>query len=218
MQIINLSESHSIIQHCMVQLRDVIHQGDRMRFRENIKRISTCMAYEISTQLEYTKTKVKTPLAETMGYKLSEPPVIALVLRAGLAMHQGFLELFDEADHCFISAYREEGSRENIKVHVDYLASPDLNGRTVILIDPMLATGSSLVLGYEALLKRGTPKAIFIASIVAAPEGIAMIQEKIPFKFFYTASIDEGLNEKAYIVPGLGDAGDLAYGEKISDT
>lgn len=216
MQIVNLSENHSIIHHCMVQLRDVNLQGDRMRFRKNIERISTCMAYEISKHLEYTETQVTTPLAQTTGHQLSEPPVIALVLRAGLAMHKAFLELFDEADHCFISAYREEGSRENIKVHVDYLASPDLNGRTVILIDPMLATGSSLVLGYEALLKRGTPKTIFIASIVAAPEGVETIQKKIPFKGFYTASIDKGLNEKAYIVPGLGDAGDLAYGEKIN--
>ena len=217
MEIKNFSESQSLVNQYLLELRDVSQQGDRMRFRENIKRISYCMAYEISKQLEYSNQSVTSPMAKTKGEVLNEQPVIALVLRAGLAMHNGFLEMFDKADHCFISAYREEGSRENIKVHVDYLASPDLNGRTVILIDPMLATGSSLVLGYQALLKKGTPKTIFVASIVAAPEGVEFIKNNIPIHTFFTASIDQGLNDQAYIIPGLGDAGDLAYGEKKSD-
>jgi len=217
MKIVNLSETQSLVNHYLVQLRDIDQQKDRLRFRENIKRISYCIAYEISKQLDYSKQTITSPMAEANGEVLTEQPVIALVLRAGLAMHHGFLDMFDQADHCFISAYRDEGSRENIKVHVDYLASPDLTDRTVILIDPMLATGSSLVLGYHALLKKGNPKTIYVASIVAAPEGVEMIKENIPIKAFYTASIDKCLNNQAYIVPGLGDAGDLAYGEKTSN-
>ena len=216
MKIVNLSESQSLVNHYLVQLRDINLQTDRMRFRENIKRISYCIAYEISKQLDYSKQTITSPMAEANGEVLTEQPVIALVLRSGLAMHHGFLDMFDQADHCFISAYRDEGSRENIKVHVDYLASPDLTDRTVILIDPMLATGSSLVLGYQALLKKGAPKTIYVASIVAAPEGVVMIKNNIPIDTFFTASIDIGLNDQAYIVPGLGDAGDLAYGEKLS--
>lgn len=216
MKIVNLSETQSLVNHYLVQLRDIDQQKDRLRFRENIKRISYCIAYEISKQLEYSRQTITSPMAEANGEVLTEQPVIALVLRAGLAMHHGFLDMFDQADHCFISAYRDEGSRENIKVHVDYLASPDLTDRTVILIDPMLATGSSLVLGYQALLKKGAPKTIYVASIVAAPEGVVMIKNNIPIDTFFTASIDIGLNDQAYIVPGLGDAGDLAYGEKLS--
>ena len=216
MKIKNLSQSQSLVNHYLVQLRDINQQKDRMRFRENIKRISYCIAYELSKQLAYSEEDVTSPLAQTKGDVLSEQPVIALVLRAGLAMHNGFLDMFDMADHCFISAYREEGSKENIKVHVDYLASTDLTDRTVILIDPMLATGSSLVLGYQALLKKGTPKTIYVASIVAAPEGVEVIKENIPIDTFFTASIDKELNDQAYIVPGLGDAGDLAYGHKLS--
>ena len=216
MKIVNLSETQSLVNHYLVQLRDIDQQKDRLRFRENIKRISYCIAYEISKQLDYSKQTITSPMAEANGEVLTEQPVIALVLRAGLAMHHGFLDMFDQADHCFISAYRDEGSRENIKVHVDYLASPDLTDRTVILIDPMLATGSSLVLGYQALLKKGAPKTIYVASIVAAPEGVVMIKNNIPIDTFFTASIDIGLNDQAYIVPGLGDAGDLAYGEKLS--
>lgn len=217
MQIVNFSEQTSIINHFLSELRNIKTQKDRNRFRGNIKRISHCMAYEVSQLLNYRTEEIETPLAKTTGHILTEPPVIALVLRAGLAMHQGFLDIFTESDHCFISAYREEGNIENMKVHVEYLASPKLEDRTVLLIDPMLATGSSLILGYEALLKKGTPKNIIVASIVAAPEGIKAIQQSIPLiSHFFTASIDQGLNEQAYIVPGLGDAGDLAYGTKSS--
>jgi uracil phosphoribosyltransferase len=217
MEVINFAQQQSLINHYLVQLRDVSQQKNRMRFRENIKRISYCMAHEISKNLDFQEKEVTTPLANAKGKVLSESPVLALVLRAGLAMHQGFVEAFDESDHCFISAYREEGDKHNIKVHVDYLASPDLSNRTVIMIDPMLATGTSMVLGYKALLRNGTPKKIYGAGIVAAPEGVEFIKEHIPeMEKFWTASIDEGLNDRAYIVPGLGDAGDLAYGEKIS--
>ena len=216
MHIVNFSETPSIISQYMAELRDVNMQKDSMRFRENIKRISVCMAYEISKTLTYKSTEVQTPLALSKAEILNEQPVIALVLRAGLAMHAGFLEVFDGADNCFISAYRDEGSAEEIKVHIEYLASPNLEGRTVILVDPMLATGSSLVGGYAALLKNGKPKNLHVACIVAAPEGIAELQNKMSeIDTLWIAAIDSHLNEHAYIVPGLGDAGDLAFGEKM---
>lgn len=200
----------------MAELRDVSIQKDRMRFRKNIKRISFCMAYEISKKLDYEHRKVQSPLARANAEVLHDVPVIALVLRAGLAMHQGFLEAFDGADHCFISAYRDEGNIETIRAHVEYLASPDLTGRTVLLIDPMLATGSSLTGGYAALLKRGEPAKLHVACLVAAPQGIDVLKKEMPkIDTLWIASIDEGLNENAYIVPGLGDAGDLAFGEKL---
>jgi len=216
MRIVNFSESSSIIGQYLAELRDVSIQKDRMRFRENIRRISVCMAYEISKTLTYKKTQVQTPLALSHAEILNEQPVIALVLRAGLAMHSGFLEVFDGAENCFISAYRDEGSVDEITAHIEYLASPNLEGRTVILVDPMLATGSSLVGGFAALLKNGKPKKLHVACIVAAPEGIAELQNKMPeIDTLWIAAIDSHLNEHAYIVPGLGDAGDLAYGEKV---
>ena len=200
----------------MAQLRDINVQQDRMRFRKNLERISFCMAYEISKQLHFKQIDVQSPLAKAKANVLAEKPVIAFVLRAGLAMHSGFLDAFDEADHCFISAYRDEGNVETIRAHVEYLASPDLTGRTVLLVDPMLATGSSMVGGYHGLLKRGEPKELHVACIVAAPQGIETLQRDMPkINTLWIASIDQGLNEHAYIVPGLGDAGDLAFGEKM---
>ena len=216
MKVFDFSENPSIINQYMAELRNVTIQKDSARFRENIKRISVCMAYEISKTLAYKSTQVQTPLALSNAEVLWEQPVIALVLRAGLAMHAGFLEVFDGADNCFISAYRDEGSAEEIKVHIEYLASPSLEGRTVILVDPMLATGSSLVGGYKALLKNGKPKKLHVACIVAAPQGIEVLKKEMPaIDTLWIAAIDEGLNEHAYIVPGLGDAGDLSYGEKL---
>jgi uracil phosphoribosyltransferase len=216
MNILNLSLKPSIITQYLAELRDVAVQQDRMRFRENIKRISFCMAYEISKTLDFKAKTVQSPLEKTTANVLAERPVIAFVLRAGLAMQSGFVAAFDDADHCFISAYRDEGSPEKIKAHIDYLASPSLAGRTVILVDPMLATGSSIVGGYAALLKNGKPKTLHVACIVAAPLGIAELRNKMPeINTLWLASIDDGLNQNAYIVPGLGDAGDLAFGEKI---
>jgi len=216
MNILNLSLKPSIITQYLAELRDVAVQQDRMRFRENIKRISFCMAYEISKMLDYKSITVQSPLEKSTANVLAERPVIAFVLRAGLAMQSGFVAAFDDADHCFISAYRDEGSPDKIKAHIDYLASPSLAGRTVILVDPMLATGSSIVSGYAALLKNGKPKTMHVACIVAAPAGIAELRSKMPeINTLWLASIDDGLNQNAYIVPGLGDAGDLAFGEKI---
>lgn len=215
MELHHLSNQSSLITHYMAQLRDVSVQSDRMRFRKNIKRISFCMAYEMSKYLKYRQIEVQTPLALAGAQVLAEKPVIAFVLRAGLAMQGGFVDAFDEADHCFISAYRDEGSAANMVAHIEYLASPDLTGRTVLLIDPMLATGSSLIGGYHALLKNGKPNKLHVACLVAAPQGIAALQREIPeISTLWIAAIDEDLNENAYIVPGLGDAGDLAFGGK----
>jgi uracil phosphoribosyltransferase len=216
MNIVNFSPSPSLITHYLAQLRNVEVQRERMRFRKNLERISFCMAYEISKQLQYDEVLVQSPLAKAQAHVLVEKPVIAFVLRAGLAMHRGFVDAFDEADHCFISAYREEGNPEIIRSHIDYIASPDLTDRTVLLVDPMLATGSSLVGGYAALRQKGEPRALHVACIVAAPQGIETIKRDIPqINTLWVASIDDDLDERAYIVPGLGDAGDLAFGEKI---
>ncbi len=200
----------------MAELRDVNVQKDRLRFRENIKRISFCMAYEISKTLDFVTAEVQSPLEKTNGNLLKQQPVIALVLRAGLAMHSGFLAAFDGADNCFISAYRDEGNIETIKAHIEYLASPSLEGRTVILVDPMLATGSSLTGAYAALLKNGNPAVLHVACLVAAPQGIAELRKKLPqINTLWLGAIDKTLNQNAYILPGLGDAGDLAFGEKL---
>lgn len=215
MNIVNFVESTSLIHHFMAQLRDVNVQNNRMRFRKNIERISFCMAYELSKKLPYVQKEVQTPLAKTTQNVLAEKPVIAFVLRAGMTMHTGFIDAFDEADHCFISAYRDEGSPDEIVAHIDYLASPNLTGRTVILVDPMLATAHSLIGAHQAILKKGMPKKLHVACIVAAPEGIEKLQKSCPeIDTLWVAAIDEKLNENAYIVPGLGDAGDLAFGEK----
>lgn len=216
MKIVNFSESPSLITHYLTELRDENIQGDRLRFRANLERLSFCMAYEISKVLDYKKVEINSPLAKTTGQQLKEKPVIAFVLRAGLAMQTGFLNAFDQADHCFISAYREEGSADDIKVHLEYLASPDLNGRTVIMVDPMLATGQSMVGGYKAMLKNGKPARVHMACIVAAPQGVNYIKHHVPeLNTLWLGAMDEDLNDKAYIVPGLGDAGDLAFGEKL---
>ena len=216
MKIVNFSDTPSLITHYLTELRDETIQADRLRFRANLERLSFCLAYEISKTLAFDKVEVNSPLAKTTGKKLKDKPVIAFVLRAGLAMQSGFLKAFDQADHCFISAYREEGSVEDIKVHLEYLASPDLSGRTVIMVDPMLATGQSMIGGYQAMLKNGQPANLHIACIVAAPHGIDLVKEHIPaLNTLWIASIDDGLDDKAYIIPGLGDAGDLAFGPKL---
>lgn len=216
MNVINFAETPSLITHYLAQLRDVNVQNDRLRFRTNIERISFCIAFEISKILSFTQTTVQTPLGKSAANVMEEKPVIAFVLRAGLSMHTGFLNAFDEADNCFISAYREEGNIDQVKAHIEYLASPNLDDRTVILVDPMLATGGSLVGGYKAMLRNGTPSKLHVACIVAAQQGINFITQKMPeIDTLWVASIDEGLNDRAYIVPGFGDAGDLAFGGKV---
>ena len=210
-----LGGQNSIATQFLNEIRDKELQRDRMRFRNNMQRMGEIMAYEISKSFDFTSFEVQTPLAKIKTSKLLNQPVLITVLRAGLAYFQGFQNFFDQAEAGFIGAYRKEGGHE-ITINLDYLASPSLEGRELIVIDPMLATGKSFIHSIQALLKNGTPSHIHIASLIASPEGIRFIQEnlKIPFTL-WTFAIDERLDHRFYIVPGLGDAGDLSYGDKL---
>lgn len=211
-----LTSNNSIANHFIAELRDVKIQQDSMRFRKNLERLGEVLAYEISKTLSYQSTEIQTPLAIATSNLLLNQPVLVTILRAGLPFHQGFVNVFDKAENAFIGAYRgKHGADESFEVEMDYLASPDLTDKTIILIDPMLATGKSLLKSYQALLKHGKPQKVIISSAIAAPEGIKFLQENIPEAELFIATVDECLNEKYYIVPGLGDAGDLAYGLKL---
>lgn len=211
-----LNKTNSIFGTFLAELRDVTIQKDALRFRRNLERISEIMAYEISKDLSYTEQQVQTPLGETVAQKLSEQPVLATILRAGLPMQNGFLNYFDQAECAFVSAYRKHTTGELFDVHVEYLAAPDLTNKTLIIIDPMLATGSSMVLVYKALLRNGKPKQVIIASAIAAPEAIEYVRKTLPDNLkIVVGAIDKELTAQSYIVPGIGDAGDLAYGEKL---
>ena len=214
MDVFVLSEQNSVANHFLAELRDVNQQGDRLRFRTNMIRLGEIMAYEISKKMSYQSANVQTPLKATQMQLLKEKPILLTVLRAGLPYFQGFLNYFDSADAGFIGAYRKEG-KEEISIELDYMAMPSLENRQVILIDPMLATGFSFIRSINELAKFGRPSHIFIASLVAAPEGIKRIADslKMPFSLF-TVAVDEKLNAASYIVPGLGDAGDLSFGKK----
>lgn len=211
--VFNLSKTNSIGNQFMYELRNKEIQKDRMRFRKNMERLGEIMAYEVSKKLEYRKEIVTTSLGSTTIDILMEQPVLITILRAGLPYHQGFLNFFDQADCGFVGAYRKE--EEEISVQLDYAACPDLEGRNVILIDPMLATGKSLVKALSVLLSRGMPAHLYIASVVSSPAGLKFISENvnIPHSVWVCAE-DETLNSNFYIVPGLGDAGDLSYGAK----
>lgn len=211
-----LSETNSIANHFIAELRDINIQQDSMRFRKNMERLGEILAYEVSKTLTYQPAMVQSPLAMAHTNLLTNQPVLVTILRASLPFYQGFLNIFDRAENAFIGAYRgKHRSDETFDIQMDYLASPDLNNKTIILIDPMLATGKSLLKSYEALLTYGKPAKIIIAAAIAAPEGVAFLQKEIPDADFFMGSLDEKLNHKFYIVPGLGDAGDLAYGEKM---
>lgn len=220
MKIVNLGEKDSVMNQFVAELRDVNIQKDRMRFRNNIKRIGNLMAYEISKSLRYQEVEVETPLATAKMRVPYDNVVIGTVFRAGLPFHQGFLDIFDKAGNAFLSAYRYYTDREcnNIDVHIEYIATPDLTHKTFILVDPMLATGESLVLAHNAFITKGVPRRIVLASVIATEEGIAHLNERFPANdiVLYTAAIDPILNDRKYIVPGLGDAGDLMYGDKMS--
>ncbi len=220
MKIVNLGEKDSVMNQFVAELRDVNIQKDRMRFRNNVKRIGNLMAYEISKSLRYQEVEVETPLATAKMRVPYDNVVIGTVFRAGLPFHQGFLDIFDKAGNAFLSAYRYYTDREcnNIDVHIEYIATPDLTHKTFILVDPMLATGESLVLAHNAFITKGVPRRIVLASVIATEEGIAHLNERFPANdiVLYTAAIDPILNDRKYIVPGLGDAGDLMYGDKMS--
>lgn len=211
-----LSKENSVLHHYLGEIRDVEVQKDSMRFRKNLERIAEVLAYEMSKTLDFGKKDVTTPLGTKSVSEVSENLVIASILRAGLTMHTGVLNVFDHAENAFISAYREESEGEEIKVHVEYLASPDLNGKTLVMVDPMLATGSSLLLTLEAMKKNGTPAQIHILSAIASRKGIDHVNDSLTDDVhIWVADIDEELSSQSYIVPGLGDAGDLAFGVKL---
>ena len=220
MKVINMSETPSVINQYVSELRDVNVQQDRMRFRRNLERIGEMMAFEISKDLSYKETTVQTPLAECKCQRLSENIVLATIFRAGLPFHQGFLDVFDHAGNAFVSAYRYymDEKHEEVGIKVEYLAAPDLTDKTLIIADPMLATGGSLQLAYEALCTKGIPKQLHLCCVIAAQTGVDHILKlfkPLDNVTLWCAAIDPILNEHKYIVPGLGDAGDLAYGDKI---
>ncbi len=204
----------SIANHFLAELRDVDIQKDSLRFRRNLQRLGEIIAVRISAQLSYTTQAVRTPLGEAPSQLLRDFPVLATVLRAGLPFHQGFLNYFDQSPSAFAAAYRIEGTAQ-VQVQLDYLSAPRLDERVLILADPMLATGKSLVQTYRAMLRFGTPRQVHIAAVIASPEGVDYVMREIPEASLWVAAIDEKLNAQAYIVPGLGDAGDLAFGSKI---
>jgi uracil phosphoribosyltransferase len=215
MSLIILGDQHSIANQFLNEIRDKERQQDRMRFRRNMERMGEIMAYEISKKLSYTGCEVTSPLASLKSVTLTSQPVIITVLRAGLVYFQGFMNYFDQADSGFIGAYRKEGGEE-LKINLEYLAAPGLEGRDVILVDPMLATGKSFIQSINALLKHGRPRNLHIAALIASPEGVRYIQEHLNVPYtLWTFAVDEKLNDKFYIVPGLGDAGDLSYGVKL---
>jgi uracil phosphoribosyltransferase len=211
----NLSNTHSIFSTFLGEIRDIEIQKDSMRFRRNMERISEIMAYEISKTLSYTSTDVITPLGTANVPLLIEQPILATILRAGLSMHQGFLNYFDKAESAFISAYRKHKNAEDFDIHVEYLASPSIDKRIVIISDPMLATGNSMVMVHKALLTQGKPSKIIIASAIATPNALEYVKNHFPENTeIWVGAIDTELTAQSYIVPGLGDAGDLAYGVK----
>ena len=211
-----LSKKNSILNHFLAEIRDINVQKDSMRFRKNMERISEIMAYEVSKSMNFKEEDITTPLGTKRMSKVNENVVVASILRAGLTMHNGVLNYFDKAENAFISAYREESDSEKIKVHVEYLASPNLDGKTLLMVDPMLATGTSLLLTLDAIKKNGNPAQIHVLAAIASKQGIENIQAGLPENAqIWIGDIDEKLNDKAYIVPGLGDAGDLAFGEKL---
>ncbi len=217
MQIHYLSEGNSILNHFLGQIRNVDVQNDSMRFRRNIERIGEVMAYELSKNLNYEDIQITTPLGIKNTTRISDKLVLCSILRAGLPLHLGFLNYFDDAENGFVSAFRHHYDNDDkFEIKVEYQAVPNIDQKNLLLIDPMLATGQSMVAVFNTLLTKGTPREIHIAVVLAAPEGIAYLKQHLPDNcHLWVATLDEKLSSKNYIVPGLGDAGDLAYGNKL---
>jgi uracil phosphoribosyltransferase len=213
--VINLSEQHSLISNWVSELRDVEIQTDRMRFRRNLQRIGEAAAYEISKVLPFVEKEVQTPMGIASCKILQNHPVLATILRAGLPLHQGLLNYFDKADNAFISAYRKHNQDGSFEISLDYISCPELEDRVVIVSDPMLATGSSLVKTIHFLKEEGRPKEIHIVAAIACTVGIEYVKREEPSVTIWCGDIDDELTAKGYIVPGLGDAGDLAFGVKV---
>ena len=216
MEIINLGLQDSVFNHFVREIRDISIQKDAMRFRRNIERIGEIFAYEISKKMSYQAEEITTPFGISTENIMLEKPVLATILRAGLPLHQGLLNYFDNSDNCFISAYRKHKKGGNFEIKIEYMSSPDLEGKTVILCDPMLASGNSMVLAIEALLSKGKPKHIHVVVAIASSEGIQYFKENTPSIncTLWLGAEDQEMTSQSYIVPGLGDAGDLAFGEK----
>lgn len=218
MEVFNFAEQNSIINQYMSELRDKSYQKNRLLFRHNVERIGELMAYEVSKKLEYKPKRVTTPLGSLEIPLPKDDIILGTVLRAGLPFHQGFLNIFDRADNAYVSAFRMYINREHTEVgiHADYIATPSVKGKTLIIADPMLATGGSMAAAIEALFMSGKPKKVHVCCIIAAPEGIEVVKEALPENStIWCASIDQGMNEHKYIVPGFGDCGDLCFGEKL---
>lgn len=215
MKTINFAENPSLVSQYLMEMRNVEIQNDPMRFRRNLERIGEIMAYELSKTLNYKNDVVNTPLAPATCPVIDEKIVLATIFRAGIPFHQGFLQYFDRAENAFVSAYRKYKEKENFDVCIEYLASPRLEGKTLVLCDPMLATGASMELSYRALLTKGTPSKVHIASVIASRKAVNYLESVMPSDAtLWVGVIDEEINAHSYIVPGLGDAGDLAYGVK----
>ena len=219
MKVVNFDETPSLVSQYMAELRNVNIQGDMLRFRRNLERIGEIMAYEISKLVSYDTVDVTTPLGIAKCHEISEPIVLATIFRAGIPFHKGFLDYFDHAQNAFVSAYRkykekQYNDHDQFDVFIEYIASPSIEGKTLIIADPMLATGASMELSYRALLTKGTPAHIHVASVIASKAAIDFIKKTFPEDrtTIWVGAIDDEINDHSYIVPGLGDAGDLAYG------
>ncbi len=217
MAIRNLGESHSIASVIMRELRDSTIQENRARFRQNIFKLGQIAAYEISKEMNYKEVAIHTPLAEAKGEELVQQPVIATILRAGLPLYEGVLSYFDQADSAFISAYRKHDQFDGFQIAMNSISCPNIDDRVVIICDPMLATGQSLVKTLDELKKIGSPLQIILCTVIASEEGIEFVEKAYPHVAIYSFGVDPELNAKSYIVPGLGDAGDLCFGPKIQE-
>lgn len=210
-----LSENNSVAMNFMAELRDVTIQQDSMRFRRNLERIGELFAYEISKSLRYTKNEITTSLGKKTTNILASETVLTTILRAGLPLHQGLLNYFDKSENAFIGAYRgKHDAEEDFAIEMDYITAPDIQGKTLIISDPMIATGKSVEKAYHALLRYGLPERTHIVAAIASRTGVKFLQERLPHCHLWIGDLDDELNSKSYIVPGLGDAGDLAYGVK----
>ena len=218
MKVINLSEHNSVLNQFLREIRDVNIQKDPLRFRRNIERIGEVMAVEVSKAFAYEPTEVQTPLAKATVNTIAEPLVLATILRAGMPLHQGFLNIFDRAENAFLSAYRRVNDKGELEIVAEYLAAPSIEGKTLVIADPMLATGMSMEVSYLALLKHGQPKHTHLCCTIGTPQAIDYLRKALGDRedvTLWCAAIDPILNEKKYIVPGLGDAGDLCFGTKL---
>ncbi|WP_353482630.1 uracil phosphoribosyltransferase [Haliscomenobacter sp.] len=213
--IFDLSKNPSVAHHFIAEMRNINVQNDRMRFRRNMERLGEILAYELSKHLPYNSIEVETPLGIAQSKELSRPIVLATILRAGLPLHQGMLNYFDGAENAFVSAYRKHHHDGTFEIKLEYLSCPNLDGKILILADPMLASGASMVIAAKQLLEHGTPSEIHFVTAIAATPGVEYVRRMYPKAGIWMGALDEELTAKSYIVPGLGDAGDLAYGEKV---